>query len=234
MNVKKVSPKDKPSANIANKAEVVRKVKYNYMFGYQDPSNRILDSLGKLVAEGLNPAKDIIQFLNEVAAMITTRFHIRNATIGIRDPKDGMLRYVAMSGLDDGEWEAHKALSYTDETFSDPVMYKCYAISELTKLFLIEDSPFNPDYEMSTFNPKLVSVKIRRDADEYKEGDYFDTYIRGQADQLLGWIEISGTSQGKMPDANALRWIEMIARVLGLLLTVRGFTQNNAMGAATR
>ena len=231
MNVQKVSPEDRPSTNVAMKAEVVRKVKYNYMFGYQDSSDRILDSLAKLVVDGLNPGKDFIQFLNEVTTMITTRFKIRNATIGIRDPEDGMLRYVAMSGLDDDEWEAHKALSYTDETFFDPVMYKCYTISELTKLFLIDDSPFNPDYEMSTFNPKLVSAQIRRDADEYKEGDYFDIYIRGQGDKFLGWIEISGTSQGKMPDANALRWIEMIAGVVGLLLTVRGLTQNNAMGA---
>lgn len=211
-----------PSSRGVTKDEVVRKIRYDYAFAHKDPSNRILDTLMKLTAEGLKPGKDLVQLLNEVAAMIDRHLQIRTTTIGIRDPKDGMYRYVAMSGLPDDQWQAHKVLSYSFQDLFDQSKYRSSSISGLTKLFMVEDSPYNPD-EISTYNSRLSSAMIRRSAEDCNEGDYFDIHIVGPGDKLLGWIEISGTSHGKMPGAHVIRWIEMIATVLGLVLTVRGY-----------
>lgn len=219
------SPSDRvPSVGHVTKEEVVRKITYNYAFGHKDLSNRILDTLGKLIGDGLKPDKDVVQLLNEVARMIEKHLQIRTTTIGIKDPTDGKYRYVAMSGLNDDQWQAHKVLSYTRQDFFDPLKYRSSRISDLTLVFLVEDSPYNPD-ELSTYNSRLASAMIRRSAEDCNEGDYFDIHIKGPGDELLGWIEISGTNHGKMPDANVLRWIEMIARVLGFVLTSRGYAQ---------
>ncbi|MBN1677724.1 MAG: hypothetical protein JW880_04225 [Candidatus Thermoplasmatota archaeon] len=81
--------------------------------------------------------------------------------------------------------------------------------------------------EKLTFgHPGLLGMK-RKDATSSLEGDYIDTGIYDGRDNLIGWIEISGTSHGKMPSANTIRWIEVIATVLGLLLTVRGYAGGN-------
>lgn len=213
------------SSHSVSKEEVVRKIRYDYAFAHKDPSNRVLDTLMKLTIEGLRPGKDIAQLLNDVAAMIDRHLQIRTTTIGIRDPKDGKFKYVAMSGLPDDQWQAHKVLSYTLQDFFDQAKYRSSSVSALTRLFMVEDSPYNPD-EVSTYNSRLSSVMIRRSAEDCNEGDYFDIHIMGPGDRLLGWIEISGTSHGKMPNANVIRWIEMIATVLGLVLTVRGYAGN--------
>lgn len=209
-------------SHTVTKEEVVRKIRYDYAFAHKDKSNRMLDTLIKLTIEGLKPGKDVVQLLNEVAAMIDKHLQIRTTTIGIRDPKDGLYRYVAMSGLPADQWQAHKVLSYSFQDFFDQAKYRSSTISGLTKLFMVEDSPYNPD-EVSTYNERLSSAMVRRSAEDCNEGDYFDIHIVGPGDRLIGWIEISGTSHGKMPDANVLRWIEMIATVLGLVLTVRGY-----------
>jgi len=214
------------SVNHVTKDEVIRKIKYDYAFAHKDMSNRMLDTLMKLTVDGMRPDKDVIQFLGEVARMMDRHLHIRATTIGIKDPKDGRFRYVAMSGLPEDQWRAHKALSYSLEDFFDQSKYRSSSISSLTKLFMVEDSPYNPD-ETFTCNWRLSSAMIRRSAEDCNEGDYFDIHIMGPGDKFLGWIEISGTSFGRMPDANALRWIEMIATVLGLVLTVRGYSGNN-------
>lgn len=221
------SPSDRiPSVGHVTKEQVVRKIKYDYAFAHKDLSNRILDTLGKLTRDGLTPGKDVVQLLDEAARMIDRHLQIRTTTIGIRNPTDGKYRYVAMSGLSDDQWQAHKILSYTHQDFFDPLKYRSSRISDLTLVFLVEDSPYNPD-EITTYNPRLSSAMIRRSAEDCNEGDYFDIHIMGPGDELLGWIEISGTKYGKMPDANALRWIEMIATTLGLVLTYRGYAQNN-------
>ncbi len=209
------------------KEEVVRKLTYDYAFAHKDLSNRILDTLGKLTSDGLNHDKDLVQLLNDVAKMIDKHLQIRTTTIGIRDPTDGRYRYVAMSGLSDDQWQAHKVLSYSRQDFFDPHKYRSSRISDLTLVFLVEDSPYNPD-EVTTYNSRLSSAMVRRSAEDCNEGDYFDIHIMGPGNDLLGWIEISGTNHGKMPDANVLRWIEMIARVLGLVLTSRGYAHDHA------
>ena len=221
------SPSDRiPSVGSVTKEEVVKRVAYDYAFAHKDLSNRILDSLGKLTSDGLKPDKDVIQFLGDVARMIDKHLQIRTTTIGIRDPTDGMYRYVAMSGLTDAQWQAHKVLSYSRQNLFDPLKYRSSKISDLTLVFLVEDSPYNPD-EITTYNSRLSSAMIRRSAEDCNEGDYFDIHIKSPGDELLGWIEISGTNHGKMPDANVFRWIEMIAMVLGFVLTFRGYARGN-------
>jgi hypothetical protein len=215
-----------PAIGSIAKEEVVRKIRFDYVFAHKELSNRILDTLQKLVSEGLKPGKDLTQLLNETARMIDKHLQIRTTAIGIKDPMDGRYRYVAMSGLDDAQWQAHKVLSYALQDFFDPLRYRSSKISDLSRLFLVEDSPYNPD-EMTTYNSRLSSATIRRSADDCNEGDYFDIDIKGPGGELLGWIEISGTKYGKMPDANVLRWIEMIAMVLGLVLAVPGHARGN-------
>jgi hypothetical protein len=54
------------------------------------------------------------------------------------------------------------------------------------------------------------------------EADYIDTWIQGVNGRLLGWIEISGTRTGKLPDILTIKLIEVIASIIGVALVQRG------------
>ena len=54
----------------------------------------------------------------------------------------------------------------------------------------------------------------RRSLDDCLEGDYIDTHILGKNDEILGWIELAGTTTMKLPDMSAIRWIEFIGQII--------------------
>jgi len=36
----------------------------------------------------------------------------------------------------------------------------------------------------------------------------------GKNDEILGWIELAGTTTMKLPDMSAIRWIEFIGQII--------------------
>jgi hypothetical protein len=85
-------------------------------------------------------------------------------------------------------------------------------------LFLVEDNPYGKDEE-STFNRELMLQSSRKSLDGTIEGDYIDVRILGKGGALLGWIELSGTTDGKFLDVHTIKCLELLASVLGIALT---------------
>ncbi|MDH3365438.1 MAG: hypothetical protein OEM29_05490 [Thermoplasmata archaeon] len=158
------------------------------------------------------------EFLQSAADVIRDRFWVKEVTMGLRSRSDGLYRYEVMSGLSDASWEAHRQLAYTLEQFEDPERYVFAQISNRTRLFLAEDNPYDKDEE-GTFNRELMLKSSRKSLDETIEGDYIDVRILGKGGVLLGWIEISGTTDGKFPDVHSIKCLELLASVLGIALT---------------
>jgi hypothetical protein len=64
---------------------------------------------------------------------------------------------------------------------------------------------------------------LRRAPDDSLEADYLTVQIPGNKGEVLGWIETSGTITGKLPDVATIKWIEMIADVLGAAIMKRRY-----------
>lgn len=86
-----------------------------------------------------------------------------------------------------------------------------------TRIFLAEDKPFL-DHEVDAYTRPILLKATRKSVDDCIEGDYFDTHIFDENEELIGWIEISGTKAGKFPDPMAFRWIELLALVFGIAI----------------
>ncbi len=164
------------------------------------------------------PVGSLHQLLQEVADLIYRQFRIREVSIGLRDPSDGLYRYQVLHTVREGVKMAHLDLAYKYEDFFDESRWRGTAISNLSKLMLAEDMPYL-DGEMGTFNKELMQKSRRKSDDESIEGDYIDILIRGTNDELLGWMEISGTWDMKIPSARTIRSLEVIACALGLILS---------------
>lgn len=200
--------------------EVARKLKQDYAHGARDASIRQLDSLHSLIKYLMKADPNLDEMLEQTARLVYTQFNIKEVAIGLKSASDGLYRYVAEYGMRTDVWAAHKKLTYSYDDLFDATKYRPITVSHHTKLFLAEDNPYGPD-EGDTFSAHMMKQSKRKSATDSIEGDYLDILIFGPQDDTLGWIEISGTWDGRIPDAKAIRCLEMISSVLGIAIARR-------------
>jgi len=188
-----------------------------YQYACSNPANERTDCVHALVTKLADPDIDMHTFLQEAADTVRTKLAIKEITIGLRAPLDGIYRYEVMSGLSDSEWEAHKRLSYRHEDFYIQDVYKSMQISRYTRLLLAEDNPY-ANGEEATCEREVMLQSKRKPLDETIEGDYLDICMFGKGDDLLGWIEISGMENGRFPDTETIKSLELLASVIGIVL----------------
>jgi hypothetical protein len=197
------------------------KIKLEYSHGIKDPSQKALEGLQTLLSHFQVSHMDIDRLLNEAAEFIWRQFGIDNVAIGLRDPKDGLYRYRAMVGFRGDALEAHKKIAYRKEQFFEEGEYHGVKISKYSRIYLAE-SNVPSEEELGSYNRPVLLTMKRKDATDSLEGDYIDTGIYGSDDELVGWIEISGTRTMKLPDVTTIRWVEVIASIIAAALICRG------------
>ena len=195
---------------------IKKRMWYDYQKASSNPSNAI-DCIHNLINELTDPQLDMHRFLQDAADTVSKGLFIKEVTIGLKSTEDDIFRYEVMAGLEDSEWEAHKKLSYTEAQFDNPELYKYMKISKYTRLFLAEDNPYGNNEE-ETYSKKLMLESARKSLEDTIEGDYLDIYILGKEDKLKGWIEISGMNNGKFPDVQTIKVVEILASVIGIAL----------------
>ena len=200
--------------------DVARKLKLDYVGAIRDHTDRNLDSIQDLLEEVARPRGDAKELLDGVAKLIYKQFHIREVAIGLKSP-DGLYRYVTMHGMRANIWAQHRDLAYPYDSFFDNTKYKGTVISDYTKLLLAEDNPYD-EKERQTFSEHLMKSSSRKAMDDSIEGDYLDILIYGTGNELMGWIEISGTWEDKLPTTRTIRCLEIVANITGMALSYRG------------
>jgi hypothetical protein len=196
---------------------IKRRMWLEYQYASNNPSNAV-DCIHDLITNLTDPNLKMHQFLQDAAETIHNRLCIKQVTIGLKNPKDGVFRYEVMSGLSDSEWDAHLRLFYTLDQFDNPNVYKYFRVSKYTRLYLVEDNPYR-NGEENTYSRSEMLQSTRRTLDDTIEGDYLDIYILGKNDELEGWLEISGLNNGKFPDVQTLKVVELLASVIAIALT---------------
>ncbi len=208
-------------SEVAVNTEIIKKRMWlAYQYACNNPANERMDCVHALIAKLADPDVDMHMFLQEAADTINSKLAIKETTVGLKSPSDGMYRYEVMSGLTDPEWDAHKHLSYKDEDFHSQDVYKSMQISKYTRLLLAEDNPY-ANGEETTYERELMLQSKRKSLDDTIEGDYLDICIFGKGDDLLGWIEISGMRNGRFPDTETIKCLELLASVIGVALARR-------------
>ena len=192
--------------------EIPKRMAFEYAHSYLDVESKILDQILGICETISAKDIDIDKFLSDIAGFIHRTFGIADVSIGLRDI-DGMYRYRAFAGFRDSAIAFKKKLAYRKEDFFDSPPYKGNNISRYTRLYLVEESPFD-EKEREAFNwPSLVSMK-RTSLTRALEADYFNVHLLGPDDDLIGWIDISGTRQRTFPDIKTIKWIELIGRIV--------------------
>ena len=197
-----------------------------------DQTNRIIDGVQKLVSRLMEREIDIHSLLEEAGYLIIQQLGVREVAIGLRSYKDRLYRYEVILGSSKAAEEALRRITYTAADFrEDSSKYKGTMISRHTKLFLSEDVPYTAEEKGSYSRPVMLGVK-RAYMTDSTEGDYLDIHIYGPEDDIVGWMEVSGTVFGKLPSVTTIRWIELISGILATAIAShnsRGGTDMHTM-----
>jgi len=207
----------KGSISYVDHRDIPHRLKFEYSHTLKDQTQKALESIQELLEHFTKPVMDVKELMQQVAENIRKQFGIDNVAIGLKDPQDGKFRYVVLAGLRDDAAQSHMKLVYTIDDFYKDGDFNGSFISKYSKVFLAEDNEYK-DVEKIAYNRPLLLGLKRRSLTDALEADYVDSFILGPDEELLGWIEISGTRTGKLPDAVTIRWAETAAAVIGAAL----------------
>ncbi|MGQ9587255.1 MAG: hypothetical protein ACUVT7_02580 [Thermoplasmata archaeon] len=198
---------------------VKRRLRFDYMKVKTEPPSRTLDLFTHLLSYCSRPQIAVHELIQDTANRIQKHFRLRWVMIGLRSQIDGLYRYEVEVGMRPEAWARQRAKSYKLEDF-DPnsEKYKAGEISKLTRVYLEEENPLFKEDEQVVNRPVLLRAK-RRSEEETLEADFIDTLILGPGEDLLGWIEYSGTITGEFPDPMTIRNIEVMAAILGAAIS---------------
>lgn len=213
-----------PDLQTVHHHDIARKWKFEYGFGAPDQTTRGLEVISALLSHIEKPHIDIRTLLNETATMISKEFGIREVTIGLRDKKDGLFRYMAIAGVRAEAEAALRRVVYSMQDFRPDGKYKGTALGKFSTLFLAEDNPYAEGEEATYSHPILLGSR-RKSLTDSVEGDYIDVTIFGRGDEAVGWIEISCTRAGKIPDITTIKWMETISRIIGAAIICREYRE---------
>ncbi len=196
-------------------------MKSEYSRGVKDHPTRVLESIVDLSARLESSEVNLPSFLKEVADLISKQLGIASVAIALRDPSDGLYRYPIVTGVEASVIEGFKKIVYSKEQLFDDGTFASHEISRHTRVYLAEDHPYAAGEEFSYRRPQLIGMK-RRTLEDSLEADYLDFYVFGPNNEVLGWIETSGTRLMKLPDAQTIRWIELLASMIGTAVRLKG------------
>ena len=197
--------------------DIPKKWKFDYEHAVRDMNGRTLAAVQVLMQHLESSQLDVRKLMLDSSNLISRQFGIMNVAIGRKGP-DGLFRYDTLVGFREDAVAERKKIAYKKEEFYDAGPYKGYWISRYTKLYLAEDHPY-ADFETPAYNrPILLKDAKRRALNDALEGDYVDVCMFDANNDPIGWIEISGTRTGQLPDIMAIRWIEIIGSVIGIAL----------------
>jgi len=201
-----------PSPTQKDVADLIRK---RYQNLPETDDEKVIEAMEKFIIDSHSQpnAQTVIQ---EGTKILHRLFGFNLVCIGLLNSSDGLFRYEAIFGHTKEAEQASRQLKYTHQQMLDPKEYPGVRINKYVEVLLKDNKPFK-DNELTSYNRPKILTEIRPSADAMLEGDYIDIYIY-IANDLIGWIELEGPRDGKMPSRSSMKWLELFAAVIGLAL----------------
>lgn len=193
---------------------VKRALRLKYLGARSEVTSKVLDGFGALLIKFHSHPLVIQDLIQEAANQIQRQFRLRYTMIGLKGA-DSVFRYEVQAGMRPDAWAVQKARTYSKDDFALVVegYYSAGEISRLTRVYLEEENPLGEE-DVGVVNRPFMLKARRKSEDDTLEADFVNTLIVDDKNELLGWIEYSGTLTGKFPDPMTLRYIELMSVIL--------------------
>jgi hypothetical protein len=202
---------------------VKRGLRINYLGARSDQASKLIDGFSALLARFQKKPVVVNDIIQDAANYIHRQFRLRWVMIGLRNPTDNLCTYRVESGMRPDVWEWQKKRTYKKEDFAmaKEGWYNAGEISRLTRVYLEEENPLGEEDVAQIVNRPFMMKATRTTQEDTLEADFIDTLILTPDNDLLGWIEYSGTIAAKFPDPMVFRWIEFISAILGAAISTQ-------------
>jgi len=201
-----LSKKDTPS-------ETLQILKTGYSGDPKDQNENIMITVQSLISHTIGQSFDK-KVIDETLSAIHRISEFQQVAIVLRD-SDGYFRFKGSLGLPN---DAYSSIQYSDADMSDQSTYPSTDVSELTKFFMQENTPYRKE-ETNTYAKPYLLHQERANPDDMLEGDYINVHIYDLNKKMIGYLELSNSRSKKLPVRNMIRWMELIAMVIGVILS---------------
>jgi len=191
----------------------------------ENEMEKVIDGIQKLISYGNKRGSSFQSIMDQAARTIYRHFEFKEIAIIIKSKKDGLFRYSTLLGFRRAAEMANRSLVFTEEGVENIDNFPHIKMGKMSEFHMAEHVHVEGEDIAKQYNRPSVLTKKRESPEEYLEGDYIDIDIRGTNEQLLGWIELGQTKDGKMPSRSHILWIELIANFLGMIIQ-RKFDSN--------
>lgn len=208
--------------NNISKVDFRRNLIKKYSRMPENESERLLEISMELIKSDFGDEKSLDAFLNDFANILQRKFKFKAISIGLKDKKEEKFRYRIFKGLSDSACENMKKLEYS---YDDMVDYKKYPDIKISKTidFCLTTGP--PDVEYYSFLQPSRIDEPRKSLNEFKEGDYFNIYLYGEKNTLIGWVECGHTSNNELSSRNDFKWLELFCAIISRIIWEKIYSQ---------
>lgn len=198
--------------------QIERILRTNYSGISQNRYEDIMSAVSVFISHSIEK-KSIETILKEAVSIIHRLFDFQFVAIALKD-RDGIFRYKVQLGLSQEAERKYFELEYSP---SDPLKESTFpstAVSDLTRFYMQENTPYKED-EIETYARPILLTQKRMTADEMLEGDYIDVDIPGWRREIIGYFELGMTRSKKLPPKGTIKWLELIATMIGAIISER-------------
>jgi len=196
----------------------MNEVKKKYSPIPKDEFERIIIGIENFFSYANSNKNTLESILNQASRTIYRLMSFKEIGIVIKSKKDGQFRYAILLGYRKEAEMANKELVFSEnDDLENPNVFPHIDIGTRSEFHLAEYIDVEGVKSTAYNRPSELSVE-RKSFDDFMEGDYIDIDIRGKNDELLGWIELGRSKDGKLPSRSTVFWVELIANILSLII----------------
>ena len=181
----------------------------------KDDPERLMDSIISLVEAASDKKRSLKSVLDQFTKLIFKHFEFSEISIGLRSLKDRAYRYESLFGYRKDLEDKYRMIVYTQDDMVSSEIYPRVKMGRLAYLIVAEGMS-EKERDLLTWPHQLAKKRVSPEM--FHEGDYLDIWMLGQNKELIGWIELSSPVMTRMPSRSDVRWLELIASVMGPLL----------------
>jgi len=180
-----------------------------YSFGSEIPDEKFLEAALNFFSKIRNPSFSLESILKEILEFVRSNSPFQECLIGLKD-KDGLFRFKAMIGFTDEAAAEIRNIVFTQDDMKSIRSYHPINICKFSQFHLSERRPYAPGMEKAFNKPDLLK-STRAHPDDMIEGDFIEIDLRDKSRDIIGWMELSGTVDGKLPQRDTIMRIEFFA-----------------------
>lgn len=184
----------------------------------REEDERIVQTLMDLMAVGTDRMQPLQTFYDRVLKFVFRQFGFTEVAIGLKERNENVWRYETVFGFKkEVEAELLRKRYDRDDMYSQD-RFPNIKTGRLSELNVAEGLP---DAETHLYDRPFNWRGMRKTYDDSVPGDFLDFWMLDEKKEIIGWIEVSGPVDRKLPSKATVRWLELLASMCSEVLRYR-------------